>query len=367
MAEQEIESKDTTLKALSDEEFDQYRADTWRHEIAANERLNELLNNEFDESEREAAREALRKTRDERLQATTEARRRYPAAVLSPSLTISRNPLETGVLSEELIHYLQTTELSPQERQACLDIINNGMEDPRPETGRVFAQVAFDAICDGGATDDFLNYFLREHMGDPLLMGRNKPKNPHVHDGLSEYKHDYSHTLVNGYVEGDDSDSTHQDRGHLIHVRETYEQGIANKDRYLVIIGNIATREVNNFRINEVEVDKVNMTTRLWVTTDQFDLRGGGLPPASNTAESIHRRAEEAKARRAAHNRQAFVQLSKHETLFKRFNGQVQEVSPISDVVYDRRWLAILAVAASMKNNAGETIQLPEYLSERAA
>lgn len=364
MSEQTIESNDTPKISLSDEEFDCHMAALRQQEKVARAQLKLAEEKGWN---LEPFKHALGVAQDARLEADGQRHLRYPAAVVSPSLTESRNPLERGILSEELIQYLQTAELSPEERQICLDIINDGMEYKRPETGRVFSQVAFDAICDGGGTEEFLNYFLREHMGDPILMGRNKPKNPEVHDGLSEYKHDYSHTLVNGYVEGDDSDSTHEDRGHFIHIRETYEQGVDNKERYLVIMGNIATREVNSFSINEVNVDKENLTTKLWVTTNQFDLLGGALPPSSNTAESVHRRAEEARARRAAHDRQAFVQLSTHRILFKRFGGQVQEVSPISNVVYDRRWLTLLAVAAGMKNNAGEAIQLPDYLSERAA
>lgn len=333
----------------------------WQNRERAEREERERLYFEWENQQR-----AEQERRHQEELARIEKWKRDPTTV-SASLRDSRNPLEMPGSSEGLLRYLQTVELSPEVRQACLDRVDEGTDYESPDNGRRFAQLAIEAVFGRAETAEFIDNFLWNHMGDPVQMGRNMPKNPWVSDGLSEYQHDYNHTLVNGYVEGDDSDVNHKDQGHLIHIRETYEQGVNNKERYLVIIGNIATREVNRFRVNEVNVEPRKLSTRLWVTTDRFDLLSGALPKSTANSESIMERAKVAKARKAAHDRQAFVQLSNQSVLFKRFNGQAQEVSPIINVVRDRRLLAHLAVAAGVKNEAGEAIQLPEYLSERSA
>lgn len=276
--------------------------------------------------------------RKQRAEEAAERRRKFPAT-FSPSLITLRKPWDA-------------TDITDEERKEFAEILDDGLDNSR------FASIAEGAVFGGVDTAKFLDDFLWNYVGDPYRIGQNMPKNPEVNDEFAPYKHDYNHTLVNGYTDQSQ---------HLIHIRETYEQGVDPKERYLVIIGNVATRQVVRFRINDVEVNPY-ISTRLILTTERFDVLGGGGSHLQdpNTAESKLRRAKDARDRKAAHERQTAVQLSNQSVTFKAFDGKEEGISPIVNVVQDRRLLTRLAVAAGVTDHQGQPIWLPEHLKEAA-
>lgn len=245
------------------------------------------------------------------------------------------------------------------DRQACLDFIKEGVHEGR------FAQPAVRAVFGDQSEAKFLDDFLWYHAGDPVRLGQHMPKNPHHDDGLSHYDYDYDYTVVNGYT----------DRGDLLNIREARNQDASDRNRYLVIIGHMATQQVMRYRINDVETEMTYsdedsaLSTKLILTTDTFDVIDGKTPfEEANNAAGIMRLNEMVVAQKERHDRQAALILSQQKIEYKPFAEEPQPVAGIDRVVRDRHFLTQLAMVAGVTQSDERRYLMPQsYLHRNAA
>jgi hypothetical protein len=244
-------------------------------------------------------------------------------------------------------------ELTDDDRADCLEIIKDGIRE------RKFAQPALHAVFAHESQAKFLDDFLWNHMGDPVVIGREKPKGPGYSDGVSEYHYDYR-TVINGYT----------DEGMLLNIRETRDLQARSKDRYAIILGNMATLQVARYRINDIEsmMDGGELTQKLIITTDTFDTIDGKTPyDDAYTADGLMSLNASIIERDKRHNQQASLTLGQN-ILYKPFGESEQMVGGVDRVVRDRDFLSRLAIAAGVvRNDSGEISRPQSYLSLRAA
>ena len=244
---------------------------------------------------------------------------------------------------------------TPEEQQACLEKLREEMDAYK------FSQPAVRAVFYVGQAK-FLDDFLWNHIGDPVMQGRWKEKSPASYDGLFRYDYNYDRPVINGYTND----------GFLLNIRETHDRKAPPKDRYAVTIGCMATLAVSHYRVNEISTDinerTGDLTKRLFITTDQFDTFDGKLAHGDTvTASGLAAYNEEIMARRKRHDQQASITLSQNST-FKPFGGHEQSIGNIQRVVRERHYLTRLAMAAGVVRDDQSVLQLPaSYLHRPAA
>lgn len=213
-------------------------------------------------------------------------------------------------------------------------------------------------MCEENAK--FLDDFLWQYIGDPVLPGRFKDKNPDCDDALFSYDYNYNQPLINGYTND----------GMLIHVRQTRDTDAPKLQQHLVITGDMETRQITRWRVNEIEdegqTDDHIAYRKLYMTTDALDSLDGEPPfDPANPMLSMQRLDAALHQQDQRRDKQAYIKMSTQGMKFRPFDQASEQIGGISRVVRDRDRIAWLAMAAGWSTIQDTNITAPNYFLKK--